>query len=184
MVEIVIVLLIIAILAVLALPQLMSSRRLLRFAGFQRETVAMMRDARQQAMAQRKSITFRYEDDNKAIVVYGAGYGVFGNPNNQVKFLEDTGVDLQDLAYGRPSGASAAALGDSTNLTGLTASAVEVTFQPDGSVINGSNNPVNKALFFYSADDPDGTAFAVSILGAGGRIKVWRYNPGGNSYIE
>ena len=86
--------------------------------------------------------------------------------------------------YGRPTGVSAAALGDATNLTTLTANVVDIAFQTDGSVVDASNNPINKALFFYDTNTPNDTAFAVSVLGAGGRAKIWRYSSNVNVYVE
>jgi hypothetical protein len=88
------------------------------------------------------------------------------------------------VIYGRPSGVSTAALGDGTNITNPTSNAVEITFQADGSVINASNTPQNYAMFFYHSKHAAETAFAVSVLGAGGRAKVWRYNKQTNSYVE
>ena len=49
---------------------------------------------------------------------------------------------------------------------------------------DASNNPINKALFFYDPKTPNDTAFAVSILGAGGRAKLWRYSSNVNVYVE
>lgn len=182
--ELVVILLIVAILVALALPQMMSSRRLFRFAGFQREFSTLLREARQNAMSQRSPITFRYDDTNKLITVYGGSYGVLGDAKNQVNNLIDSGLTTDELVYGRPAGITLAALSDGTNLTSLTGGAVEVKFQADGSVVDASDNPQNTALFFYNAYSPLDTAFAVSILGAGGRVKIWRYSEGVNLYVE
>jgi hypothetical protein len=51
-------------------------------------------------------------------------------------------------------------------------------------VLDAAGNPINKALFFYHSKNPLKTAFAVSVLGAGGRVKVWRYSQGVNKYVE
>jgi hypothetical protein len=51
-------------------------------------------------------------------------------------------------------------------------------------VVDASDNPQNRALFFYDAYSPNQTAFAISILGAGGRVKIWRYSEGANLYVE
>lgn len=182
--ELVIVLLVGSIILVLALPQIISSRRLFRFSGLQRQVAASLRDARQQAMAQRTPITFRYQHDKSQVIIYGGNYGPAGASNNLVTEMAGSGLETTDLKYGRPSGVTVAALDDGTNLTALTDNAVEVTFQPDGSVLDASNNPENKALFFYHNKHRTDTAFAVSVLGAGGRIKVWRYSRGVNLYVE
>lgn len=182
--ELVIVLLILAILVTLALPQIISSRRLFRFSSMQRQIAASLRDARQEAMGQRTPITFRYDHNTKEIKFFGGKYGVSGDTKNLITPLAGSGLETGDVIYGRPSGVSTDALGDGTNLTGLTANAVEITFQADGSVIDASNNPQNFSLFFYHSKHAPETAFAVSVLGAGGRSKVWRYNKQLNEYVE
>jgi len=135
-------------------------------------------------MSQRRPITFRYDNTNKKVVTYGGNLGALGDPKNLVAELSGSGVDYDDVKYGRPSGVPTSALNDTSNLTNLTSNAVEITFQVDGSVIDGSNNPQNQALFFYHDKYRLDTAFAVSVLGAGGRVKVWRYSRGVNSYVE
>ncbi|MGI8545445.1 MAG: prepilin-type N-terminal cleavage/methylation domain-containing protein [Aridibacter sp.] len=182
--ELIIVLLIISIIVVLALPQIISSRRLFRFSGVQRQIVTVLRETRQEAMSQRKAITFRYEDNKKQIVIYGGKFGANGDAQNRVGQLADSGLISNDIKYGRPAGASVAALGDGTNLTNLTNGVVEVTFQADGSVVDTSDNPQNKTVFLYHSKYPNESAFAVSILGAGGRIKLWRFSQGVNAYVE
>lgn len=182
--ELLIVLLVAGIILVLALPQLISSRRLMKFSAMQKQISASLIEARQEAMSQRKAITYCYDDRNKQLIIYGGDFGVFGDAKNKVHNLTGFGVDAADIIYGRPSGATTSALNDTTNMTSLTRRLVEITFQPDGSVIDASNNPQNNALFFYHNKYKKDAAFAVSILGAGGRIKVWRYSKGVNAYVE
>lgn len=182
--ELLIVLLVGAIILVLALPQLISSRRLMKFSAMQKQVAASLIEARQEAMSQRRAVTYAYDDRNKQIIIYGGSFGVFGDVKNKLHNLTGFGVEAGDIRYGRPGGVSSAALNDTTNLTSLTRSLVEITFQPDGSVIDASNNPQNNALFFYHNKYRRDAAFAVSILGAGGRIKSWRYSKGVNAYVE
>ena len=182
--ELLVVLLVISILVVLALPQLSASRRLFRFSGMQRQVVASLNEARQQAMSQRVAITFRYDNTNKQTVIYGGSYGALGDSKNQTVEMSGSGLDKADIVYGRPSGASKAALSDTTNLTALSSKTVSVTFQADGSVLDANNLPLNSALFFNNKKYPQNAAFAVSILGAGGRVKLWRYSKNINTYIE
>lgn len=182
--ELVVVLLVAAIILVLALPQIISSRRLFRFSGLQRQIATSLREARQEAMSQRKPVTFRYDNANKRIIIYGGDFGALGDSKNKIQSLSGSGIEGADVKYGRPTGVSSTALGDTTNLTGLSSNAVDITFQLDGSVIDGSNNPQNFALFFYHDKNRLDTAFAISVLGAGGRIKVWRYSRGVNLYVE
>jgi prepilin-type N-terminal cleavage/methylation domain-containing protein len=182
--ELIIVLLIIAILVVLALPQITASRRLLRFSAMQRQVATALNETRQHAMSQRNAVTIRYDDASKRIIIYGGSFGVFGDAKNQKTDFATSGLVPGEIVYGRPSGASAAALGDSSNMTELSTGFVDITFQPDGSVVDVGNNPVNKALFFYDVKSKKDTAFAVSVLGAGGRTKIWRYSKGVDAYVE
>ncbi|NNE66716.1 MAG: prepilin-type N-terminal cleavage/methylation domain-containing protein [Pyrinomonadaceae bacterium] len=182
--ELLIVVLVIAIVLVAALPQIISSQRLFRFSTIKRETTTYLREARQTAMAERKVITFRYDNSAKRIMIYGGSFGSAGDPNNKTLELAGMGLSQADIVYGRPTGVSTAALGDGTDLTSLTSNQVEVEFEPDGSVLDASDNPEDSALFLYHALHPQDTAFALSVLGSGGRIKVWRYSAGVDSYIE
>jgi prepilin-type N-terminal cleavage/methylation domain-containing protein len=182
--ELLVVLLVIAIILVLALPQIISSRRLFRFSGFQRQIATSLREARQEAISQRKPVTFRYDNNDKSLVTYGGEFGALGDPKNVFVPLSGSGVESGDVKYGRPTGVPTSALGDTTNLTNLSSNAIEITFQPDGSVLDASSNPQNLAMYFYHDKYRLDTAFAVSVLGAGGRIKVWRYSRGVNSYVE
>jgi prepilin-type N-terminal cleavage/methylation domain-containing protein len=182
--ELLVVLLIVAIILALALPQILSSQRLFRFSGLQRQIATSLREARQEAMSQRKPITLRYDNANKRIITYGGSFGANGDPKNIVVELSGTGVDANDVKYGRPTGVPTSALSDTTNLSNLSSNAVDITFQADGSVIDASNNPQNQALFFYHDKYRLDTAFAISVLGAGGRVKVWRYSQGVNAYVE
>lgn len=182
--ELLVVLLVASIILVLALPQILSSRRLFRFSGLQRQVATSLREARQEAMSQRKPITLRYDNANKRIITYGGSFGTNGDPKNIVVEMSGAGVDASDVKYGRPPGVPASALSDTTNLSNLSSNAVEITFQADGSVIDAGNNPQNQALFFFHDQYRLDTAFAVSVLGAGGRVKVWRYSQGVNAYVE
>lgn len=184
LIELVIVLLVVSIIVVLALPQIISSRRLFRFSGMQRQVVSTLREARQEALSQRKPITFRYDNATKNIMLWGGSFGSAGNTDNKVVTIDGDGLLPDDLVYGRPNGAPVSALGDGSNLSPLTDGKLEIIFQSDGSVVDANDNPQNKALFFYSPKSPEESAFAVSILGAGGRVKIWQYNKGVNSYVE
>ncbi|CAN5509663.1 hypothetical protein BH10ACI1_BH10ACI1_16020 [soil metagenome] len=182
--ELLVVLLVAAIILVFALPQIISSRRLMKFSSIQRQMASTLTETRQEAMSQRRTVTFRYDNSNKQITIYGGSFGAIGDSKNKIIDLTGFGVSATEIVYGQPAGVPTTALGDTTNLTALTSNIVEVKFQPDGSVLDASNNPQNQALFLYHSKYPTITAFAVSILGAGGRVKIWRYKQGVNAYVE
>ena len=182
--ELIIVLLIIAILVTLALPNIISARRLLRFSAMQRQMASSLAMPVKKPSDRRTPVTFRYDNNTKTIKFYGGKFGPSGDSKNYILQMSGSGLAVNEIVYNRPSGVSTAALDDGTNLTYLTSNAVEVTFQADGSVINASRNPINTTMFFYMSKNPIETAFAVSVLGAGGRAKVWRYNKQTKKYVE
>jgi type II secretory pathway pseudopilin PulG len=186
------------ILSVIAIPQIISARRLYRMAGIPREVVSHMRLARQRAMSERQAFTFQYDDTTKQIAVIdhnSAGVAVLNDlsyPNTPGSFrvivtqLTGGGVTTADIIYGVPPGtpSSANTLDDSTTMTPLVNSKLNITFQPDGSVIDGAGNPVNRAFFIYNNKAPTDSAKAISVLGTGGRIKSWRYDKNAGNYLE
>lgn len=194
MIELVIaVTLMIAVLA-LAVPTFKSSQRVSRANGMIREVATQLRLVRQEAMAQLQAETLQYDNVNKQLVVIkhpNAGVAVLtagGYPNNgtvvRTISLNSDGLIGSDIIYGRPPGVSTAALGDNTNLTALSSNKISITFQPDGSVINAAGNPADNALFLYNQQASTDTASAISVLGAAGRVKIWRYSSSANKYQE
>ena len=87
-----------------------------------------------------------------------------------------------EISYGIPAGVPSAPLGDGITMTALVNNQLNITFQPDGSVIDAAGNPVGRAMFIYNNQAPKATASAISIMGASGRIKIWRYDSGANLY--
>jgi hypothetical protein len=51
-------------------------------------------------------------------------------------------------------------------------------------VIDAAGNPVGVAMFIYNNRAARGTASAISVMGASGRIKIWRYDHSANLYTE
>jgi prepilin-type N-terminal cleavage/methylation domain-containing protein len=195
--ELLIAITIMAIVISIALPQLTAARRLQRLSALPRQVLTQLRAARQQAMSQRRAVTLQYDDQEKRIVMIAhleTGVILLADPNypntagstvfNSVRLTGD-GITTTDISYGIPTGLPLGALGDGASISPLSASRkVNITFQPDGSVIGANGQPVDSALFFYNAQLPKETASAVSILGSAGRVKIWRYNWSANQYVE
>jgi prepilin-type N-terminal cleavage/methylation domain-containing protein len=103
--------------------------------------------------------------------------------------LVQGGMPASELAYGMPALPIGAlpngTLSDGIAITGLVSSRFfNVTFQPDGSVIDTAGDPDKRALFIYNTFAPRATASAISIMGASGRVKIWRYDASANRYVE
>lgn len=212
LIELCVVACIATVLTAIAVPQMISQRRLMRSVAITREVMTQMRYARQLAMSQsgasasgtlrRVAFTFQYDDTTKVIKVIGpipAGTAALADinyPSNNgssvygTTYLAQGGIATTHISTGIPSGLP----GAPTTVDGLTGASLSgaklnVTFQPDGSVIDGAGNPIDKALFFYNNQASDATASAVTVRGTSGRVKIWRYtknstNVNGSTYVE
>jgi Tfp pilus assembly protein FimT len=199
LVELLVVLAMIGFIVAAALPQLIASQRLLRSAAIPRQVLAEMRLARQQAMTERKAFTVQYDDVNKQLIVIkhpSSGTALLADPNypltagslrERVVSLADSGINPAEIIYGLPPGLPATARGsldDGVTMTSLANRQLNVTFQPNGSVVDVTGNPTNKALYLYNSAAPKDTACAISILGAAGRVKTWNYGSSARKYVE
>jgi hypothetical protein len=79
-------------------------------------------------------------------------------------------------------------------MTTLASNKINITFQANGSVVSSVGVPVggitlpqatplNSAIYIFDNKAADGTSTAISVLGASGRVKVWRYT-NANVYAE
>lgn len=198
LIELLFVFVIIGIGTAIALPQMLGTRRLQSMASLPRQITSQLRMARQLAMSQRRAVTFQYDDQNKQISVIAHptfGVGVLTDasyPNNtgstQIVSMPMTamGIDSGEVTYGIPSGAPTGALGDGTTISTLSTNRqINITFQPDGSVIAANGQPTSFALFFYNnKSSSKDTASAISVLGSAGRVKVWRYSSSASKFVE
>lgn len=206
--ELLVVCAIIAVASAIALPKLLGTSQLVSTAGIPRELIAHLRYARQLAMGQRSVVTCRYDDATKQITIINHNEtGITFNPlTNSMALLPnivaastdvvpDTtverfslpklGVASDDITLGRPSGALAAALGDGVQMvTDVPNSIINITFQPDGSVVDALGQPLARSLFIYNKKIEPNAAFAISVLGTTGRIKLWRYDSYAKIYVE
>ena len=197
MIEVLAVVAIATILTAVAVPQVISARRLIRSAALPREIATQLRYTRQQAMSQRQAFTFVYDDSTKQISIIdhqATGYGLLsasGYPNTAGSITVLTipvgggGLPASEVTFGVPSVITNTTLGDTGAPTALVNSKLTVTFQPDGTVLDDTGKAVNfRTLYFYNNKIPTQTACAVSVLGSAGRIKIWRYTTSASQYLE
>jgi prepilin-type N-terminal cleavage/methylation domain-containing protein len=138
------------------------------------ETIAQLRHGRQAAIAQRRNIQLllpgnsqirlmRNELPNGETVLSNT---TFGNNCTFMQF-DDVNVDTPDR-FGNVS---------PKNFGG----ADSLTFMSDGTLVDQTGTPVNGTLFLGIAGHPE-TARAVTILGATGRIRGYRWT--GSEWIQ
>lgn len=205
LIEMMIVVGVIAITMGVTIPQVIGARRLIRSAGVTRELVGGLRDARQLAISRRRAVTFQYNDATKQVRIIDHGIDAEGLGKSGKTILSagnypDTtgssvansfsltggGVPATEITYGAPPAAPAAAqtLGDKIKVSTLTSQKITLTFQPDGTIIDTGGVYSSAALALYNSKQPNETATAISILGATGRIKVWRYSKSASKFVE
>ncbi len=208
LIETLIVVAIASLLTAVALPQMISARRLLRSATLPREVATQLRYARQQAMSQKQAFTFQYDNSTKTIKILDhnnfnspptscdmTGIQVLsapGYPNTActttvltIPLAAGAGLPASELSYGIPTGISGTTmLDDGNTMTPLAGTVVNITFQSDGSVVDTGGSYAKPTLFFYNNQAPSQTAAAVSVLGGAGRIKVWRYDASASKFTE
>lgn len=194
--EVLIVLALIGALTSLAMPQLIAERRLSRSVGITREILTQMRLARQYAMSQRQAFTFQYNNLTKRISIIDHNSNPGGPMLIDPSYPNTAGSTVisaiplaeatisSEIVYGIPTGLPTGPLGDGIVMTALFNDQLNITFQPDGSVITAAGDPEDRAMFFYNNRAPEGTASAISVMGAAGRVKIWRYNAGANAYAD
>ena len=197
LVETLIVVTMIGVLTAFAVPQIIAERRLTRSIGVTREILSQLRQARQLAMSQRQSFTFQFDNATRQIslIDHNSNLGPAlltdpSYPNNAGRVivsqtpLATGGLDSSEITVGIPAGVPNVALGDGISMSALTNNQLNVTFQPDGSVIDLNGNPMGHALFLYNNRAARDTASAISVVGASGRVKIWRYDRIANAYAE
>jgi len=206
-IEALVVVAIIAVLTAMAVPQMISARRLMRAAALPIEVATQLRYARQQAMSQSQAFTFQYDNSTKTVRIFDhnnfnnvaaacnmPGQNVISQPGFPSTACTTTALAIplatggslpaSELSYGIPAGIGATPLDDGNTLTALSGTVVNITFLSNGTAVDAAGNYVKPALYFYSNVAPLETATAVSVLGSAGRIKVWRYSTSANKYIE
>src|SRR5882762_5216350 len=123
LVEILAVVAIASILTAVAVPQVISARRMIRSASLPREIATQLRYARQQAMSQRQAFTFQYDDSTKQITIIdhqatGATLlSASGYPNTAGSITALTiplgaggGLPASEISFGVPTGISVTSL--------------------------------------------------------------------------
>jgi len=207
MIETLVVVAILAIVTAMAVPQMISARRLMRSVALPTLIATQLRYARQQAMSQAQAFTFQYDNSTKTIRIYDhnnfnnatAGCNMPGqNVISQGGFPATacstlvlttplaTGGSLpaSEVSYGIPAGISSTPLDDGNSLTALSGTVVNITFLSNGTAVDAAGNFARPALYLYNNVVPNQTASAISVLGGSGRIKVWRYSSSANKYVE
>lgn len=199
LVELLLVVALVGAVTSIALPQLLAQRRLSRSIGVTREILTQLRETRQLAMSQRQAFTFQYDNVTKQISIIdhndnpgpatliNGSYATTASTQIVSRTLIADPATSAEITYGIPTVPPGlpSALGDKIAMTPLDSNnQINITFQPDGSVVDAAGDPEGRAMFIHNIRAPQGTASAISIMGASGRVKIWRYKASANSYAD
>lgn len=208
LIEVLIVVAVVGIITAAAIPQIIGQRRLLRSVQVTRQIATQVRYARQLAMSQLNVVTFQYDNTNKRILIIdhnnnqpgnvtcnltaaqvltAAGYPMTACATVALTVpINQEGLNGTEFTYGIPTSPAlpTVALGDGISQTSLTNGAINISFHPTGRVLDSSGAPVNTAMYFYNSVKPEATASAISVIGASGRVKIWRYSSSAVLYAE
>jgi len=136
---------------------------------------AQLRQAREVSIDQRRNVTVTFQGTSELVAVI---VGINGASNTtlydyflpeRLSYVLETGVPDVPAPdnYGNSYAVSYACPGNTLPCT--------ITFQSDGSVLDGSGGSTNGGIFIGISGQTQ-TARAVKILSATGRIKAWSYN--------
>ncbi len=173
MIEISIVILLISVIAGFALLNIEGVMPGIEANAALRQTVAQLRRGRELAIAQRRNIEVRFVDNNEIQLVR------FDVPNGRtvlsavtlesgIEFLLFGGVPDTPDSFGK---AAAVDFGNADTMI----------FLSDGTLVDAEGNPLHGSVFLGLPDHPE-TARAVTILGATGRVRGYRWT--GSSWIQ
>jgi Tfp pilus assembly protein FimT len=137
------------------------------------QTVAQLRSARETAISQRRNVDIRFLGNNQIQIIRnelpnGATTLSTTELSNKCEFLLFGDIPDSPDRFGN---SSAVCFSNATRLV----------FLSDGTLVDNQNNPVSGSIFIGVPDHPE-TARAVTILGATGRVRSYRWM--GTSWIQ
>jgi len=143
------------------------------------QTVSQLRQGRQLAIAQRREIQLRFTGNNGMSLVrneFPEGEYVLSEVslNKDCQFMKSDDIDMDTPDSFGPDELSEMGAVD-------FGGADTLTFLSDGTLVDGLGNPVNGTVFIGLPDHPE-MARAVTILGATGRIRGYRWT--GEEWIQ
>jgi len=173
MVEISIVILLISVFAAFALVNIEGIVPRMDANAALSQAVAQLRRGRELAIAQRRNIEVRFLDNNQIQLVR------FDVPNGRT--VLDTLTLENDMEFmlfgGIPDTPDSFGKGSPVDFGGSNT----LIFLSDGTLVDATGNPLHGSVFIGLPDHPE-TARAVTVVGATGRVRGYRWT--GSSWIQ
>ena len=137
------------------------------------QMVAQLRNGREIAMAQRRNVDIVFLGDNQIRLVRRD----MPSGTTELSTVTLEGRMEFQLVDGLPDTPDSFGNGSALDFSG----AASLTYLSDGTLVDGEGNPVNGSVFMGQPGHPE-TARAVTILGATGRVRGYRWT--GTSWIQ
>jgi prepilin-type N-terminal cleavage/methylation domain-containing protein len=137
------------------------------------QTVAQLRRGRELAIAQRRNVEVTFLDNNQIQLVR------FDVPNGRTVLSTvtlESGIEFQ-VFHGVPDTPDSFGNGAAVDFSDSDT----LIFLSDGTLVDAEGNPLHGTVFLGLPDHPE-TARAVTILGATGRVRGYRWT--GSSWIQ
>ncbi len=188
MIEVMIAVAVIGVVLVMTVLQMQPQVQQSRANAGMSETVSVFRQAQSYAVAYRRfvQITFpNYPGVYANQITVTIKNSMTPNAGNDVVFGTYTleGSVYFQLTTGMPDTPDAFGNADAIEFEGVSgAPTAGMFFQPDGTLVDSTGNPVNGTLFL-GVPNFTSSARAVTILGSTGRVKSYRGNPK-NGWIQ
>jgi prepilin-type N-terminal cleavage/methylation domain-containing protein len=162
-----------AVLTGMTLFAFQAAQRQIRGDANLRLLTSQLETAREQALTERRSIEIRFVGANEIAIVrheVPAGETALGRVffEGNGRFTSWTGVPDTPDGFGHASPID-------------FGGAAETMFGPDGMFVDASGVPVNGTVFFGVPSQPE-TARAVTVFGATGRVRGYRWN--GSAWVQ
>jgi Tfp pilus assembly protein FimT len=139
------------------------------------QTMAQLRHGREQAIALRRAVELSFIGDNQIQLLR------VEEPNHNTTVLNTLSLEneFEFMTFDSVTDDTPDQFGNLSDV--YFAGAEKLTFLSDGTLVNESGNPVNGTVFLGLADHPE-TARAVTVLGATGRVRSYRWT--GSEWIQ
>jgi prepilin-type N-terminal cleavage/methylation domain-containing protein len=137
------------------------------------QVLSQMRSAREQAIAHRREVQVQFVGTNQLTI---SEIWLRGNPPPPVTYTFEGGAQYIVFA-GIPDTPMGFGNSSPINFANMTGGPPIMKFTTNGGFIDGNNNPVNGTVFL-GIPGKNGTARAITILGATGRVRQYHWDGG------
>lgn len=192
-VELLVVLGIIAVLSAISLPYIVNYKKLYKSEDQALKVIDIMREAGQLALGRRRTIRFEIDLTDNAVLIIDENNALADTLIKKIPLekTKDVRIDVLPTGVSKPNPPNYTDITFATDTVGHLVGSTTVTnhlvwaarFRSDGSVVNGTNVPVNANIYVWPPVTPGSTTprnkgevRAITMFGGSGAIRFWKHN--------